>query len=56
MVRLITGAGGMMGSHLYEALKDLNCDVVPTFFKSTLDPRDTITRDGDVRCLGLSTC
>jgi len=45
MVRLITGAGGMMGSHLYEALKDLNCDVVPTFFKSTLDPRDTITQE-----------
>ena len=39
MVRLITGAGGMMGSHLYEALKDK--DVLPTFFKSTLDPRDT---------------
>ena len=45
MVRLITGAGGMMGSHLYETLKDQNCDVVPTFFKSTLDPRDTITQD-----------
>ena len=45
MVRLITGAGGMMGSHLYEALTDLNCDVLPTFFKSTLDPRDTITHE-----------
>ena len=45
MVRLITGAGGMMGSHLYETLKDLNSDVVPTFFKSTLDPRDTITQE-----------
>ena len=45
MVRLITGAGGMMGSHLYETLKDQNCDVVPTFFKSTLDPRDTITQE-----------
>ena len=43
MVRLITGAGGMMGSHLYEALKDK--DVLPTFFKSTLDPRDTITQE-----------
>jgi len=41
MVRLITGAGGMMGSHLYEALKDK--DVLPTFYKSTLDPRETIT-------------
>ena len=45
MVRLITGAGGMMGSHLYEALKDLNCDVLPTFYKSTLDPRETITQE-----------
>ena len=35
----------MMGSHLYEALKDLNCDVLPTFFKSTLDPRETITQE-----------
>jgi GDP-4-dehydro-6-deoxy-D-mannose reductase len=43
MVRLITGAGGMMGSHLYEALKDK--DVLPTFYKSTLDPRDTITQE-----------
>ena len=45
MVRLITGAGGMMGSHLYETLKDLNCDVLPTFYKSTLDPRETITQE-----------
>tara|TARA_Y100001963_G_scaffold78197_1_gene108358 strand:- start:152 stop:1072 length:921 start_codon:yes stop_codon:yes gene_type:complete len=43
MVRLITGAGGMMGSHLYEALKET--DVVPTYYKSTLDPRDAITQD-----------
>ena len=45
MVRLITGAGGMMGSHLYEALKDLNCDVLPTFYNSTLDNRETITQE-----------
>ena len=45
MVRLITGAGGMMGSHLYDALKDLNCDVLPTFYNSTLDPRETITQE-----------
>ena len=45
MVRLITGAGGMMGSHLYDALKDLNCDVLPTFYKSTLDKRETITQE-----------
>ena len=43
MVRLITGAGGMMGSHLYEALKGK--DVLPTFYKSTLDPRETITQE-----------
>ena len=45
MVRLITGAGGMMGSHLYETLKDLNCDVLPTFYNSTLDKRETITQE-----------
>jgi len=45
MVRLITGAGGMMGSHLYETLKYLNCDVLPTFYNSTLDPRETITQE-----------
>ena len=37
----------MMGSHLYETLKDLNCDVLPTFYKSTLDPRETITQEMD---------
>ena len=46
MVRLITGAGGMMGSHLYEALKET--DVVPTYYKSTLDSRDNITQDMEV--------
>ena len=45
MVRLITGAGGMMGSHLYDALKDLNCDVLPTYYDSTLDSRETITHE-----------
>ena len=45
MVRLITGAGGMMGSHLYETLKDLNCDVLPTFYKPTLDSRETIIQE-----------
>jgi len=43
MVRLITGAGGMMGSHLYEALKEK--DVIPTYYKSTLDSRDSITQE-----------
>ena len=46
MVRLITGAGGMMGSHLYEALKEK--EVVPTYYKSTLDSRDNITQDMEV--------
>ena len=43
MVQLITGAGGMMGSHLYDALKDQ--DVLPTFYNSTLDKRETITQE-----------
>ena len=43
MVRLITGAGGMMGSHLYDALRDR--DVLPTFYNSTLDKRETITQE-----------
>jgi len=43
MVRLITGAGGMMGSHLYEALQEK--DVIPTYYKSTLDSRDSITQE-----------
>ena len=45
MVRLITGAGGMMGSDLYDTLKDLNCDVLPSFYNSTLDKRETITQE-----------
>ena len=43
MVRLITGAGGMMGSHLYDALRDQ--DVLPSFYNSTLDKRETITQE-----------
>ena len=43
MVRLITGAGGMMGSHLYEALQEK--DVIPTYYRSTLDSRDSITQE-----------
>jgi len=43
MVRLITGAGGMMGSHLYDTLRDQ--DVLPTFYNSTLDQRETITQE-----------
>ncbi len=47
MVCLITGAAGMMGSHLYEALSDIE-DVVPTYYKSTLDFREKITDDMEV--------
>ena len=43
MVRLITGAGGMMGSHLYDALRGQ--DVLPTYYDSTLDSRETITHE-----------
>ena len=45
MVRLITGAAGMMGSHLYEALKDEDMDVVATYHNSTLDESETITQE-----------
>ena len=37
----------MMGSHLYEALSDIE-DVVPTYYKSTLDFREKITEDMEV--------
>jgi len=46
MVRLITGAGGMMGSHLYERVNDSGCGylryAVPTYHNPTLDSRDPI--------------
>ena len=47
MVCLITGAAGMMGSHLYEALRETD-DVIPTYYKSTLDFREKITEDMEV--------
>tara|TARA_R100000008_G_C3553389_1_gene151776 strand:+ start:226 stop:1119 length:894 start_codon:yes stop_codon:yes gene_type:complete len=46
MVCLITGAAGMMGSHLYDALKDT--DVIPTYYNSTLDSREDIVDDMEV--------
>ena len=46
MVCLITGAAGMMGSHLYDALKDT--DVIPTYYKSTLDSREDIVDEMEV--------
>jgi GDP-4-dehydro-6-deoxy-D-mannose reductase len=42
MVCLITGAAGMMGSHLYENLLNHNYDVVPTYFNPTIDSKDKI--------------
>ena len=53
MVCLITGAAGMMGSHLYEALKEKSkkknfYDVVATYHNSTLDERESITKDMEV--------
>ena len=47
MVCLITGAAGMMGSHLYEALRETD-DVIPTYYKSTLEFREKITEDMEV--------
>ena len=37
----------MMGSHLYEALRETD-DVIPTYYKSTLDSREKITEDMEV--------
>ena len=45
MVRLITGAAGMMGSHLYEALNDAGKGVVATYHNSTLDESESITKE-----------
>jgi len=45
MVRLITGAAGMMGSHLYDALKDAGRDVVATYHNPTLDESESITKE-----------
>jgi GDP-4-dehydro-6-deoxy-D-mannose reductase len=36
----ITGAGGMMGSHLAEMLLDAGHDVCATYYKPTIDPLD----------------
>jgi GDP-4-dehydro-6-deoxy-D-mannose reductase len=42
MVSLITGAAGMMGSHLFELLQERGEDVIATYHNPTLDSRDPI--------------
>lgn len=42
---LITGAAGMMGTHLYETLKNDGEDVLATYFLPTIDERDPILKD-----------
>ena len=50
MVRLITGAGGMMGSHLYDALRDQDCptNLLQFYLRQK---RNHHSRDGDVECI-----
>jgi GDP-4-dehydro-6-deoxy-D-mannose reductase len=48
MVCLITGAAGMMGSHLYENLLKYNHTVVPTYYRSTIDAGDKILEEINV--------
>ena len=40
MVYLITGAAGMMGSHLFESLSDKGENVIATYHNPTIDGRD----------------
>lgn len=42
MVNLITGAAGMIGSHLFEFLSERDEEVIATYHNSTLDSRDPI--------------
>lgn len=42
---LITGAAGMMGTHLYETLKKEGEDVLATYLLPTIDERDPILQD-----------
>lgn len=50
---LITGAGGMMGSHLAERLLSEKSDVLATYFKPTIDMS---TVDQDVKFSELDVC
>jgi nucleoside-diphosphate-sugar epimerase len=42
---LITGAAGMMGTHLFEYLKGKEIDVTATYHEPTIDSRDSILKD-----------
>lgn len=42
---LITGSAGMMGTHLYESLRNRGCDVLATYYHPTIDERDPILKD-----------
>lgn len=44
-VVLITGAAGMMGSHLFEKLKEMGANVVATYYNPTIDSRDPILKE-----------
>ncbi|MCI8949084.1 MAG: NAD-dependent epimerase/dehydratase family protein [Lachnospiraceae bacterium] len=50
---LVTGAGGMVGSHMVELLYNRGDDVVGTYYKPTTDineiPKEIIMRECDVR-------
>ena len=42
---LITGAAGMMGTHLYETLKSRGKDVLATYHQPTIDERDDFMKE-----------
>lgn len=42
---LITGAAGMMGTHLFEYLRGNQIDVIATYHEPTIDPRDRMMKD-----------
>tara|TARA_B100001142_G_scaffold136269_1_gene137692 strand:- start:3214 stop:4128 length:915 start_codon:yes stop_codon:yes gene_type:complete len=44
---LITGAAGMMGTHLHECLKQKGCDVLATYHQPTIDDRDKYMEELD---------
>lgn len=44
---LITGAAGMMGTHLYETLKHRNSDVLATYHQPTIDAKDSFMKELD---------